>query len=114
LANWFRNRTLHCAITRPLFLIAGIMFLFAENGTLAINARFVGPIVAIVTGIAFLVEWRGAPLAPLRRNAPGRSQWRPIFLFRLPALSGLRRHFEAGRVQPTRLSIESTSLDILV
>jgi hypothetical protein len=34
------------------------MFLFAEIGTLAINARFVGPIVAIVTGIAFLVEWR--------------------------------------------------------
>jgi hypothetical protein len=84
LANWFRNRTLHCAITGPLFLIAGIMFLFAEIGTLAINARFVWPIVAIVTGIAFLMEWRGAPLEPLRRNAPERSQWRPIFLFRLP------------------------------
>jgi hypothetical protein len=58
LANRFRNRSLHCAITGPLFLIAGIMFLFTEIGTLAINARFVCLIVAMVTGIAFLVEWR--------------------------------------------------------
>src|SRR5690348_15938823 len=24
-ANWFRNRTLHCAMTGPLFLIAGLL-----------------------------------------------------------------------------------------
>jgi hypothetical protein len=26
-ANWLRNRTLHCAITGPLFLIAALVFL---------------------------------------------------------------------------------------
>src|SRR5260370_26296813 len=26
LANWLRNRTLHCAITGPLFLIGGVGF----------------------------------------------------------------------------------------
>ena len=29
-ANWLRNRSFHCAITGPLFLIAGIFFLFAD------------------------------------------------------------------------------------
>ena len=27
LANWLRNRSFHCAITGPLFLIAGVVFL---------------------------------------------------------------------------------------
>jgi hypothetical protein len=25
-ANWFRNRTLHCGITAPLFLVGGVAF----------------------------------------------------------------------------------------
>ncbi len=59
-ANWFRNRTLHCAITGPLFLLAGIAFLLSDIRTIDVNSRLVWPIVAIVTGIAFLVEWRYA------------------------------------------------------
>src|SRR5216684_5658517 len=27
LANWVRNRTYHCAVTGPIFLIAGVVFL---------------------------------------------------------------------------------------
>jgi hypothetical protein len=57
-ANWVRNRTLHCAITAPVFLVAGTEFLLSEMGTLAINPLLVWPIVAIVTGLAFLLEWR--------------------------------------------------------
>ena len=59
-ANWFRNRTLHCGLTGPLFLIAGAAFLASEMGAFAIDARLVWPIVAILTGLAFLVEWRYA------------------------------------------------------
>jgi uncharacterized membrane protein YgdD (TMEM256/DUF423 family) len=56
-ANWFRNRTLHCAITAPVFLVAGTVLLVSEMGTFAINERLVWQIVAIVTGLAFLAEW---------------------------------------------------------
>lgn len=59
-ANWGRNRTLHCAITAPVFLIAGMVFLLSDMGVLAINQLFVWSIVAIVTGLAFLLEWRFA------------------------------------------------------
>jgi hypothetical protein len=59
-ANWFRNRTLHCAITAPLYLIAGATFLLSEMDAFQVNTRFVWPILAILTGITFLVEWRHA------------------------------------------------------
>ncbi len=58
--NWLRNRTLHCAITGPLFLVAGAVFLLSAVGIFAINPGFVWPVVAILTGIAFVVEWRYA------------------------------------------------------
>ena len=56
-ANWFRNRTLHCAITGPLFLIAGALFLVSEMRVVAIDPGVVWLIVAIVTGCSFLLEW---------------------------------------------------------
>lgn len=56
-ANWFRNRTLHCAITAPLFLIAGVLFLLSEMRVIAIDPGIVWLIVAIVTGFSFLLEW---------------------------------------------------------
>lgn len=55
--NWFRNRTLHCAITGPAFLIAGTIFLLSDMGLWAINSRLVWPFVAVVTGISFSLEW---------------------------------------------------------
>ena len=55
--NWLRNRTLHCAITGPAFLIAGAIFLLSDMGPWAINSRFVWPFVAVVTCISFLLEW---------------------------------------------------------
>ena len=54
--NWFRNRTLHCAITGPGFLIAGALFLLSEIGMLAVTSSFVWTVVAILTGTAFLLE----------------------------------------------------------
>lgn len=72
--NWFRNRTLHCAITGPIFLIAGTIFLLSDTTMLAVNSRFVWPTVAIGTGIAFLLEWlyasRSEPSGKMNLRGP--------------------------------------------
>jgi hypothetical protein len=59
-ANWLRNRTFHCAITGPLFAISGAVFLLSDMHKLAISPHFIWSIVAIATGISFLLEWRYA------------------------------------------------------
>jgi hypothetical protein len=59
-ANWLRNRTYHCGVTGPLFLIAGVVFLFSGAGMIRVNTVWVWPFVLIGVGIAFLLEWRYA------------------------------------------------------
>ncbi len=60
IANWTRNRSFHCAITGPLFLIGGIVFLLSAERLLRVNTDWVWTFVLIGTGIAFLLEWRYA------------------------------------------------------
>jgi hypothetical protein len=60
LANWLRNRTLHCVVTAPLFLVAGIVFLLSGVRMIHINTRWVWPPVVVGAGIAFVLEWRYA------------------------------------------------------
>ena len=55
-ANWRRNRTFHCAITAPLFLIVGVMFLLSGMRIVHLNSRWVWAFVLIGVGIAFLLE----------------------------------------------------------
>ena len=55
-ANWFRNRTLHCALTGPIFLVAGSLFLLLDTRHLAISPTVVWVAVAVLTGVAFLLE----------------------------------------------------------
>ena len=57
-ANWLRNRTLHCAITGPLFLIAAVVFLLSEVSMVHVNSLLVWPFVLIGVCTAFLLEWR--------------------------------------------------------
>lgn len=57
-ANWLRNRTFHCGITGPLFLIAALVFLLSDVTATHINSLLVWPFVLIGVGIAFLLEWR--------------------------------------------------------
>lgn len=59
-ANWLRNRTLHCALTGPLLLISGIVFLLSDKGVFAINPDIIWLIVTVVTALSFLLEWRYA------------------------------------------------------
>ncbi len=60
LANWRRNRSFHCAITGPLFLIAGVVFLLSDMSMTHVNSLSVWSFVLIGVGIAFLLEWRYA------------------------------------------------------
>jgi len=57
LANWLRNRSFHCAITGPLFLIGGLMFLLSGLRMIHFDARWVWSVLLIGIGIAFLLEW---------------------------------------------------------
>jgi len=59
-ANWLRNRSFHCAITGPLFLIAAIFFLLADMRFTHVNASLVWSLLFIGTASAFLLEWRYA------------------------------------------------------
>jgi hypothetical protein len=58
LVNWLRNCTLHCAFTGPLFLVAGAVFLLSAVGAFSITPGIVWAVLATLTGIAFVVEWR--------------------------------------------------------
>ena len=60
LANWLKNRSFHCAITGPLFLIAGVAFLLASVSLIHLNTLLAWRFVLIGIGIAFLLEWRYA------------------------------------------------------
>ena len=57
-ANWFKNRTFHCGITAPLFLIAAAVFLLSDMSVLHVTGLLVWPFVLIGVCIAFLLEWR--------------------------------------------------------
>jgi hypothetical protein len=59
-ANWLKNRSFHCAITGPLFLIAGVCFLLAEVGMMHLNTVLIWRFVLIGVAIAFVLEWRFA------------------------------------------------------
>jgi hypothetical protein len=60
IANWHKNRSFHCALTGPLFLIAGVAFLLANVGVIHLNTALVWRFVPVGIGIAFLLEWRYA------------------------------------------------------
>ena len=64
-ANWLRNRTFHCAITGPVFLIAGFAFLLSGRIAFRVSTFWVWPFVLIGVGVAFLLEWSYA-----KRPAP--------------------------------------------
>ncbi len=59
-ANWLRNRSFHCAITGPLFLVAGVVFLLSSAHMIHVSSLLVWSFVLIGVGIAFLLEWRYA------------------------------------------------------
>ena len=51
---------LFTALTGPLFLVAGVVFLVSSVRLIHVNALWVWSFVLIGIGIAFLLEWRYA------------------------------------------------------
>lgn len=66
LANWLRNRSYHCVITAPLFLLAGIVYLLSDVRMIQVDTRWIWPGVLIGTSVALLLEWRYAKRTALR------------------------------------------------
>lgn len=58
LINFGRNRTLHCGLTGPLFLVAAIVAVLMEAGVWRINEEALWGVVLVGVALAFLVEWR--------------------------------------------------------
>ena len=71
LVNFGRNRTFHCAITGPVFLVAAIMAGLAESGVWGLNLSLLWGLVLVGVGIAALLEWRMAGSGLRRLNGEG-------------------------------------------
>ena len=56
--NFGRNRTLHCGLTGPLFLVAAVVAFFMEAGVWDINEDALWGLVLVGVTLAFLIEWR--------------------------------------------------------
>src|SRR5260370_34791382 len=46
-ANWTKNRSFHCIITGPVFLIAGLVLLLSDGLLIHVNPVWVLPIVGM-------------------------------------------------------------------
>lgn len=56
--NFGRNRTLHCGLTGPLFLIGAVVALLIEAGIWNVDPDVLWGIVLAGVALAFLIEWR--------------------------------------------------------
>jgi hypothetical protein len=68
--NFARNRTLHCAITGPLFLLAALAAAAIEAGAWTLDWSVLWGVVLVGVGVAFLIEWRTVGRASTASNAP--------------------------------------------
>jgi hypothetical protein len=57
-ANFSRNRTLHCGITGPLFLIGALAAALLEAGAWTLDLGAVWGIILVGVGVALAIEWR--------------------------------------------------------
>jgi hypothetical protein len=56
--NFGRNRTLHCGLTGPLFLIAAVVAFLMEARVWDVNEDALWGLVLVGVALAFLIEWR--------------------------------------------------------
>jgi hypothetical protein len=56
--NFHRNRTLHCSISGPLFILGAIAAALIEAGIWAFDLFVVWGLVLVGVGVAFGIEWR--------------------------------------------------------
>ena len=58
LVNALYNRTFHCLLTGPLFLVVALLLALDESGVWEIPGTFVWALVLIGAGVALLLEQR--------------------------------------------------------
>ena len=56
--NFGRNRTFHCGLTGPLFLVAAIVAALIEAGIRDVSEEALWGVVLVGVALAFLIEWR--------------------------------------------------------
>lgn len=56
--NFGRNRTLHCGLTGPLFLVAAIVAALIEARIWNVSEEALWGVVLVGVALAFLIEWR--------------------------------------------------------
>jgi hypothetical protein len=56
--NFGRNRTLHCGLTGPLFLLAAIVAALIEAGVWDVSEDVLWGVVLVGVALALLIEWR--------------------------------------------------------
>lgn len=56
--NFGRNRTLHCGITGPLFLLGAVAAALIEEGVWQADIAIVWGVVLVGVGLAVIIEWR--------------------------------------------------------
>jgi hypothetical protein len=56
--NFSRDRTLHCGMTGPLFLLGAVAAAFIEAGAWQFDMAIVWGVVLLGVGISFIIEWR--------------------------------------------------------
>lgn len=56
--NFWRNRTLHCGITGPMFLLGAVAAALIEVGAWRFEMAVVWALVLVGAGIALVIEWR--------------------------------------------------------
>ena len=59
-ANWLKNRTYHCGITGPIFLLGSGLFLMTALAIVHVNSAIVWGLLIAGTVIAFALEARYA------------------------------------------------------
>ena len=57
LLNFGRNRTLHCAITGPLFLVGAVAAALIEGGVWTFDLSVIWTVVLIGVAVACAIEW---------------------------------------------------------
>jgi hypothetical protein len=58
--NYWRNRTLHCILTGPVFLVCAIVAALSRAGIWHIDQALLWGLVLVAVALAFIVEWRTA------------------------------------------------------
>ena len=56
--NYWRNRTLHCIVTGPVFLVSAVVTALSRAGIWHVDQVLLWGLVLTAVALAFIIEWR--------------------------------------------------------